>query len=127
LQPGFVRRMALAERHESRQRVVEEFEQHLQADDWSEAEWEGFFRSNKCIVWPKPDVPISVGGPGAATLRGHDGRGNGWSTRRLPAGYRGGRALHRSAASSGPTWTLCWSPARQPQKQSRPLDKATGP
>lgn len=41
--------MALAEVYESRQKVVSEFQQHLQADDWSEAEWEGFFRANPWI------------------------------------------------------------------------------
>lgn len=47
--PGFVHRMALAELYESRRQVVREFEEHLAADDWSEGEWEGFFRANKWI------------------------------------------------------------------------------
>jgi hypothetical protein len=49
LDPDLTRRMALAEIYESRQQVVSEFEVHLLADDWSELEWEGFFRANPWI------------------------------------------------------------------------------
>jgi Domain of unknown function (DUF4263) len=49
IDPDLTKRMALAEVYESRQKVASEFEQHLQADDWSETEWEGFFRANPWI------------------------------------------------------------------------------
>jgi hypothetical protein len=49
LNPDLTKRMALAEVYESRQKVASEFEQHLGADDWSETEWEGFFRANPWI------------------------------------------------------------------------------
>lgn len=49
LKPGLIETIARARTHEVRSNAVKEFEQHLAADDWSEGEWEDFFRANKWI------------------------------------------------------------------------------
>lgn len=49
LRPGLIETIARAKTYESRLNAVREFEAHLAAHNWSEGEWEGFFRSNKWI------------------------------------------------------------------------------
>jgi Domain of unknown function (DUF4263) len=49
LSPGLLETAAFAETHRRRVAAVEEFEAHMAADDWSEGEWEAFFRRNDWI------------------------------------------------------------------------------
>jgi hypothetical protein len=49
LKPGLIETIARAKTHETRSNAVKDFEQHLAADDWSEGDWEKFFRANKWI------------------------------------------------------------------------------
>lgn len=47
--PDLVEAQALRARHERRKAAVAEFEDHMEALDWSEGQWEDFFRRNEWI------------------------------------------------------------------------------
>lgn len=47
--PDLLEMAARLEQHEERQRVVEEFEEHLHATDWDETQWQRFFDKNTWI------------------------------------------------------------------------------
>jgi hypothetical protein len=49
LQPYLFRAVALTKLHEMRENAVNEFQGHLEADDWSEGEWQNFFEQNTWI------------------------------------------------------------------------------
>jgi Domain of unknown function (DUF4263) len=49
LQPYLFRAVALTKLHEMRENAVNEFQGHLEADDWSEGEWQKFFERNTWI------------------------------------------------------------------------------
>jgi hypothetical protein len=49
LQPYLFRAVALTKLHEIRENAVNEFQGHLEADDWSEGEWQKFFERSTWI------------------------------------------------------------------------------
>lgn len=49
LQPNLFKVLALTKLHEVRERAVTEFDARLVADDWDEAQWQGFFEANSWI------------------------------------------------------------------------------
>lgn len=49
LNPGLLEAAALKKQHEFRSAAVDEFEEHYNAEDWTEQEWENFFRRNMWI------------------------------------------------------------------------------
>lgn len=79
LQPDLFRAIALLKLHEIREKAVEEFETHLEANDWSESHWHQFFKENTWIfgyglsyrflttIQSQPEY-------GGADFTGHDGQ-----------------------------------------------------
>lgn len=49
LGPGIVETVALRKQHNIRQNAVEEFEEHIQDDDWNEPKWQEFFQNHQWI------------------------------------------------------------------------------
>ena len=49
LHPNLFRAVALTKLHELREQAVQRFEQHLEAGDWIEDDWQDFFESNTWI------------------------------------------------------------------------------
>lgn len=49
LQPNLFRAVALTKLHEIRENAVNEFDKHLEANDWCEGEWQKFFERNTWI------------------------------------------------------------------------------
>ena len=53
LGPGMVETVALRKQHSTRQKAVDDFEQHVQSNDWNENEWQAFFQRNEWIFGHK--------------------------------------------------------------------------
>lgn len=49
LQPGLLDTISVRREHQRKLKAVEEFRRHMELDDWSEGEWEVFFRQNTWI------------------------------------------------------------------------------
>ena len=77
LEPDAVTAVAVARQHAIRHAAVEEFEAHVNAGDWNESAWQGFFEQNTWIFGHGLDYRFLVTGQAQAAYGGADVTGRG--------------------------------------------------
>ena len=107
LEPNLFQAVALTKLHEIRETAVQEYDEHLKADDWGEGDWQAFFENNTSIFGLPARLPLPIADRATTLLRRQDRQGERRPPRRLPD-----RSHRRSAVHSPRREQTTRQPAR---------------